>query len=115
VSVIRYRYSGEPMKLEDRFVNPLGFQVLRYRKDPESAPVADLTVVPGPTTVAVPGGPGTLPVVVAPGPATTTVTTTTTAPGSATLGRTTAEAARAAIERRNPQLRPGPRRPEPEL
>ncbi|MGZ8298483.1 MAG: virB8 family protein, partial [Allosphingosinicella sp.] len=38
VSVIRYRFSGEPMKLEERFVNPLGFRVLRYRRDAESAP-----------------------------------------------------------------------------
>lgn len=38
VAVIRYRYSGEPMKLEDRFVNPLGFQVISYRRDPEALP-----------------------------------------------------------------------------
>lgn len=40
VAVIRYRYSGEPMKLEDRFVNPLGFQVTGYRRDPEALPAA---------------------------------------------------------------------------
>lgn len=38
-ALIRYRYTGEPMRLEDRLVNPLGFQVLRYRKDPEALPV----------------------------------------------------------------------------
>ncbi len=43
VAVIRYRYSNAPMSLEDRFVNPLGFQVISYRKDaevlsPEAAP-----------------------------------------------------------------------------
>ena len=38
VAVIRYRYSGEPMSVEDRFVNPLGFQVLRYRRDAEALP-----------------------------------------------------------------------------
>jgi type IV secretion system protein VirB8 len=38
VAVIRYRYSTEPMKLEDRFVNPLGFQVTSYRRDPEALP-----------------------------------------------------------------------------
>lgn len=37
VAVIRYRYSTEPMKLDDRLVNPLGFQVTSYRKDPETA------------------------------------------------------------------------------
>lgn len=36
VAVIRYRYSNAPMKLEDRFVNPLGFQVTSYRKDSEA-------------------------------------------------------------------------------
>jgi type IV secretion system protein VirB8 len=43
VALIRYRYSGEPMKLEDRFVNPLGFQVLRYRRDAETIAPADVT------------------------------------------------------------------------
>lgn len=35
VAVIRYHYSDSPMSLEDRFVNPLGFQVISYRKDAE--------------------------------------------------------------------------------
>lgn len=38
VAMIRYRYSGEPLQLEDRFVNPLGFEVLRYRRDAEALP-----------------------------------------------------------------------------
>lgn len=38
VALIRFRYSTEPMKLEDRFVNPLGFQVVQYRRDPEALP-----------------------------------------------------------------------------
>jgi type IV secretion system protein VirB8 len=115
VSIIRYRYSGEPMKLEDRFVNPLGFQVLRYRRDAESAPPPEAVAVPVPGTVVVPGmAPAPGAVVVQPGA--TTVTTTTTAPGASGLGQATAEAARAAIERRNgPQGPQRPRRPEPEL
>jgi type IV secretion system protein VirB8 len=40
VAVIKYRYSREPMNLDDRFVNPLGFQVVSYRKDPEALPAA---------------------------------------------------------------------------
>lgn len=36
VAVVHYRYSTAPMTLEDRHVNPLGFQVTRYRKDPEA-------------------------------------------------------------------------------
>ena len=59
VAVIRYRYSGEPMSLEDRFVNPLGFQVLRYRRDaealaPETSTTTTTTVVT-PAPVVVPG------------------------------------------------------------
>ncbi|MFK7841713.1 MAG: virB8 family protein [Sphingorhabdus sp.] len=36
VSVVRYQYSGEPMAVEDRFVNPLGFQVVHYRRSAET-------------------------------------------------------------------------------
>lgn len=43
VAVVRYRFTNEPMKLEDRFVNPLGFQVLSYRRDPETLPGQDVT------------------------------------------------------------------------
>ena len=35
VAVVRFRYSQAPMALEDRFVNPLGFQVTSYRRDAE--------------------------------------------------------------------------------
>ncbi|HEX8644598.1 MAG TPA: VirB8/TrbF family protein [Allosphingosinicella sp.] len=38
VAVIRYRFSGEPMRQEDRYANPLGFQVVRYRRDQEALP-----------------------------------------------------------------------------
>ncbi|WP_114226605.1 MULTISPECIES: virB8 family protein [Sphingomonas] len=41
VAVVTYRYSGEPMSLESRYVNPLGFQVTKYRRDPEALPIAD--------------------------------------------------------------------------
>ena len=37
-AVVRWRYSGEPMSVEDRMLNPLGFQVTRYRKDAEALP-----------------------------------------------------------------------------
>jgi type IV secretion system protein VirB8 len=36
VSLIRYRYSGAPMRLEDRFVNPLGFEVTHYQRSAEA-------------------------------------------------------------------------------
>ena len=38
VTVIRYRYSGEPLSLEDRFVNPLGFEVSHYQRSAETLP-----------------------------------------------------------------------------
>jgi type IV secretion system protein VirB8 len=41
VVVIRYRYAGEPMRLEDRFVNPLGFQVSHYQRSPETLQTPD--------------------------------------------------------------------------
>jgi type IV secretion system protein VirB8 len=36
-AVIGFRYTGAPMRTEDRFLNPLGFQVTAYRKDAETA------------------------------------------------------------------------------
>ena len=36
VALVRYRYSSAPMTLDDRFVNPLGFQIFEYRRDPET-------------------------------------------------------------------------------
>lgn len=38
VSLIRFRYTAAPMRNEYRFDNPLGFQVLEYRRDQETAP-----------------------------------------------------------------------------
>lgn len=56
-AVISYRYSGAAMAAEDRFINPLGFEVVRYRRDaeilpqPEAAPAPAATLTaPGPTT-----------------------------------------------------------------
>ncbi|SES13770.1 virB8 family protein [Sphingobium sp. YR768] len=36
VSIVRYRFIDAPMAMEDRLINPLGFQVLRYRRDQEA-------------------------------------------------------------------------------
>ncbi|MDE2579105.1 MAG: type VI secretion protein [Hyphomicrobiales bacterium] len=44
---VRFRYTKEPMKNEWRFDNPLGFQVIEYRKDQETvAPQAATTGAP---------------------------------------------------------------------
>lgn len=47
-ATIAYRYSGAPMSAEDRLINPLGFEVIRYRRDPEIVPVAMPPVVTAP-------------------------------------------------------------------
>ncbi len=44
-AVIGYRYSGGPMRAEDRFLNPLGFQVTTYRRDSESTGGAALQAI----------------------------------------------------------------------
>lgn len=54
-AVVRYQFSGAPMRMEDRLINPLGFQVLSYRRDRQTpadtppAPVApDAAAIPSP-------------------------------------------------------------------
>ncbi len=44
VSHLRFRFAGEPMAIEDRLINPLGFQVVHYRRDQEAAPVQEVAV-----------------------------------------------------------------------
>ena len=36
-AAITFRFTGQPMRNEDRFQNPLGFQVVQYRRDAEFA------------------------------------------------------------------------------
>lgn len=43
VAIVRFRYSGAPMAIADRLVNPLGFQVFSYRRNQE-APSAEVAV-----------------------------------------------------------------------
>ncbi|MBO9502485.1 type IV secretion system protein [Brevundimonas sp. A19_0] len=59
VAIVEYRFSGEPMSAEDRFLNPLGFQVYGYRRDAEIAPVPDDLVSTSPYSD--PGEPSYLP------------------------------------------------------
>ncbi|MDH7973007.1 VirB8/TrbF family protein [Sphingomonas sp. AR_OL41] len=55
VAVIRYQFSTGPLSMEDRFLNPLGFQVVGYRRDAESAPAASDAEPPLATTTTAPG------------------------------------------------------------
>lgn len=62
VTIIRYTYSGEPLSLEDRMINPLGFKVSDYRKSAETltAPQSDVETVEVPAShpaTAAPQGP----------------------------------------------------------
>jgi type IV secretion system protein VirB8 len=51
VSVIRYRFRDRLLSEADRFINPLGFEVIRYSKDPEASPAPSETVAqPQPVT-----------------------------------------------------------------
>lgn len=34
-ATLSYRFTGAPMRMEDRLINPLGFQVVSYRRDAE--------------------------------------------------------------------------------
>lgn len=47
-AVMSFRYTGAPMRMEDRFTNPLGFQVLSYRRDAESVAGAAVRLDPAP-------------------------------------------------------------------
>ncbi|KXF76488.1 type VI secretion protein [Paramesorhizobium deserti] len=40
VSVVKFQFTNAPLKNEYRFDNPLGFQVVEYRRDQESLPAA---------------------------------------------------------------------------
>ena len=42
IAIVHYRYVAAPMRFEDRLVNPLGFQVVSYRKDAEAPATAAL-------------------------------------------------------------------------
>jgi type IV secretion system protein VirB8 len=47
-AIVSYRFTGAPMRMEDRLLNPLGFQVVGYRRDSETAADQVLTPVPAP-------------------------------------------------------------------
>jgi type IV secretion system protein VirB8 len=55
VAVVRYHYSNAAMSVDDRFVNPLGFQVVGYRRDPEALPAPSDATAEAPTSTAASG------------------------------------------------------------
>jgi type IV secretion system protein VirB8 len=44
VAIIKYRYSSAQMNIEDRYINPLGFQVLKYERNSEVIPAIEAPV-----------------------------------------------------------------------
>jgi len=52
VAIVRYGYSGEPMSVADRMINPLGFKVSSYRKSAEALTVAEPAAVAAPANAA---------------------------------------------------------------
>ena len=51
-AVLAFRYSNAPMDMGDRFINPLGFQVTRYRRDAETpVGLAAPTLSPAPAAL----------------------------------------------------------------
>jgi type IV secretion system protein VirB8 len=51
-AVVSYRFSGAEMSAADRLLNPLGFQVTRYRRDAETLPEQPPAVLPPARAVA---------------------------------------------------------------
>lgn len=47
-AALAFRYSSAPMTMGDRFIDPLGFQVTRYRRDSESPAAVELLPPPAP-------------------------------------------------------------------
>lgn len=60
-ALVSFRFTGAPMKMEDRLINPLGFQVTAFRRDgewgtpaPPLAPAPLVAPAPTPTIVTTP-------------------------------------------------------------
>lgn len=61
-AIVRYRFSDAGMTTVDRFHNPLGFQVVRYRKDPEALPqTAEVATPYRPAVATAPASPAFVP------------------------------------------------------
>ncbi len=62
VAVMAFRYTGAPMRMEDRFINPLGFQVVSYRRDSSSVPgLGPAAFIPPPASFASAAAPSVSP------------------------------------------------------
>lgn len=69
-ATITFKYSDAPIKEKDRAVNPLGFQVVAYRDDPDAMPVSTDSPDRFPPVSRAPDSVMVFPEQVAPSPAT---------------------------------------------
>lgn len=53
-AVVTYRFQPRAMSVEERFINPLGFEVTRYRRDPEAVTIARPVVAPSAEVIVAP-------------------------------------------------------------
>ncbi len=53
-AVVTYRFQPRAMSVEERFINPLGFEVTRYRRDPEAVTIARPAPAPSTRDMAAP-------------------------------------------------------------
>jgi type IV secretion system protein VirB8 len=60
-AVMSFRYKNAAMRMEDRLVNPLGFQVLTYRRDAETISPVPAEPEPAPASRQVPDEPAATP------------------------------------------------------
>jgi len=60
VAVVSYGFSGAAMRAEDRMINPLGFQVSRYRRDAEALPEPAPLAAPQPAALPAAIGPAAI-------------------------------------------------------
>lgn len=56
-AVINFQYVNTPLRMEDRFQNPLGFQVTSYRVNPEAPEIERTAVEPTGSSAALPSAP----------------------------------------------------------
>lgn len=65
VATVKYSFSGKPINEQDRYLNPLGFQISSYRRDAETTQPVPLPATSPPAATQI--MPGLMPGVAAPG------------------------------------------------
>ncbi len=90
VATVGYSYSGKPISEQDRYLNPLGFQVATYRRDAETTQPVAVAAPPPPPVAAPIFAPALTPTTT---PMTAPATTPTTIPADGVSGEPAAPSA----------------------